>query len=118
MNLEEIRVYCLSKKGTSEDFPFDESTLVFRVMDKMFAVIDLNNPEHISLKCDPEYAMELREHHAGIKGAWHFNKKYWNQVSLLGDVDAALIRSLIDHSYDEVLKKFTRKMRIAYETLP
>ena len=64
------------------------------------------------LKCDPEYAIELREHYAGITGAWHWNKKYWNQIAIThGDVPDALIRSLIDHSYNEVVKKLPRKLR-------
>lgn len=111
MDIESIREYCLAKKGTTEHFPFDDVTLVFKVMGKMFACIGLDDPVCIALKCDPEYAIELREHYSGIEGAWHFNKKYWNQVSLLGEVKRELILSLIDHSYDEVVKKLTRKQR-------
>lgn len=118
MNIEEIRAYCLQKKAADECFPFDDTTLVFRVMGKMFAVIDLERPDKLTLKCDPDYALELREQYAGIEGAWHFNKKYWNQVTLNGEIGDALIRKLIDHSYEEVKKKFTRKMILAYETLP
>ena len=69
-------------------------------------------------ECDPEYALELREHYAAIEGAYHFNKKYWNQVFLDGDVDDKLVKQLIDHSMEEVLKKFTKKMRTEYEALP
>ena len=83
----------------------------------MFACIDLDTPDHLVVKCNPEYALELREQHSGIEGAFHFNKKYWNQISLRGDIDDRLIRHLIDHSYEEVLKKFTRKMRTEYENL-
>lgn len=111
MNIEEIREYCISRKATTEEFPFDETTLVFKVMGKMFACIDIDNPEWLDLKCDPEYALELRERYMGIEGAFHFNKKYWNQVATEGDVPDHLIRQLIDHSYDEVVKKFTRKMK-------
>lgn len=115
MNIEEIREYCISKKATTECFPFDEEILVFKVMDKMFACISINTPEYIYLKCNPEYALELREQYSGIEGAFHFNKKYWNQVPIADDsIDDALIRYLIDHSYEEVLKKFTRKMREEY----
>ena len=112
MDIETIRDYCIRKKGTTEEFPFDNVTLVFKVMGKMYACIGLDNPEWLSLKCAPEYALELREHHSGIEGAYHFNKKYWNQVSLQGDIDDKLILSLIDHSYEEViLQNFVRKKK-------
>ena len=81
----------------------------------MFALIDLESANKICLKCDPEYALELREHYVAIEGAYHFNKKYWNQVFLDGDVDDKLLKQLIDHSVEEVLKKFTKKMRTEYE---
>ena len=70
MDIEQIRAYCLSKPHATEDFPFDETTLVFRVMNKIFASIGLDNVDWFCLKCDPEYAIELREHYTGITGAW------------------------------------------------
>ena len=76
MNIETIREYCLSLPAATEDFPFDETTLVFRVSGKIFAMIDLENTEWFVLKCDPEYAIELREEHQEITGAWHMNKKH------------------------------------------
>lgn len=118
MNIEAIREYCLSKKASNESFPFDEVTLVFKVVNRIFAVVSLEHPDYISLKCEPEYATELREHYNGIIGAPHFNKKYWNQVSFESDVSDSLILSLIDHSYEEVLKKFTRKQKVLYNELP
>ena len=117
MDIETIRDYCINKKATTEEFPFDEVTLVFKVMGKMYACIGLDNPDLLTLKCDPDYALELREQYAGIEGAFHFHKKYWNQVSLRGDIEDRLIRSLIDHSYEEVLKKFPRKLKQAYDEL-
>ena len=118
MNVESVRDYCLSLPLATEDFPFDETTLVFRVLGKIFAMIDLEDTTWFVLKCDPEYALELREHYVAIEGAYHFNKKYWNQVFLDGDVDDKLLKQLIDHSVEEVLKKFTKKMRTEYEALP
>lgn len=118
MNIESAREYCLSKKATTECLPFDEFSLVIKVMDKMFALIDLEGANKISLKCDPDYALELREHYNSIEGARHFHKKYWNQVFFDGDVDDKLIKELIDHSYNEVLKKFTKKARAEYDALP
>lgn len=118
MNIESAREYCLSKKATSESLPFDDTSLVIKVMDKMFALIDLDNSGYVALKCDPEYAIELRERFEGIDAAYHFNKKYWNQVMMGTDVDDKTFKSLIDHSYEEVLKKFTRKMRAEYDAMP
>ena len=118
MNVETAREYCLSKKGVTESFPFDDVSLVMKVMDKMFALIDLEGARSISLKCNPERAIELREHYTGVEGAYHFNKKYWNSVFFDSDVDDKLAMELIDHSYDEVIKKFTKKMKVEYEALP
>ena len=108
MNVETIREYCLSKKGVTESFPFDDVSLVMKVMDKMFALIDLEGANSIS----------LREHYAGIEGAYHLNKKYWNGVYFDRDVDDKLIKELVDHSYEEVIKKFTKKLRAEYDALP
>ena len=117
MNVESVREYCLSKKATTEYFPFGDDSLVIRVMDKMFALISLESADKICLKCDPEYALELRDRYNGVEGAYHFNKKYWNQVFFDRDVDDKLMKQLIDHSYDEVIKKFTKKMRAEYDQL-
>ena len=118
MDIETAREYCLGKKAAMECLPFDEYSLVMKIMGKMFAVIDLESANKIYLKCNPEYALELRERYSAIEGAWHFNKKYWNQVFFDRDSDDKLIKHLIDHSLEEVLKKFTKKMRAEYEALP
>ena len=118
MDIETAREYCLSKKAATEDTPFGEDFLVIRVMGKMFLCINLITPDRITMKCDPEYALELRDRYNAIEGALHFNKKYWNQVFLDSDADDKLIRHLIDHSYEEVIKKFTKKTRNEYEALP
>ena len=117
MDIETIREYCLNKKAVFECFPFDDVNLVFKVVDRMFALIDLEKPDRICLKCNPEYAIELRERYNGIDGAYHFNKKYWNPVQVEEDVPDSLILKLIDHSYEEVIKKFTRKQKEAYHEL-
>ena len=111
MNVESVRDYCLSLPLATEDFPFDETTLAFRVMGKIFAMIDLEETEWVVLKCDPDYAVELRDTYPEIKGAWHMNKKYWNQVSLSGTLTDRLVEGLIRHSYAEVVKKLSRKVR-------
>lgn len=117
MDIETAREYCLGIKGCEESFPFDEETLVFKVMGKMFAVLLLEKPDMIVLKCDAAYAEELRERYRAVEPAWHFNKKYWNQIRFNADVNDTLICSLIDHSLDEVVKRFTRKMKAEYEAL-
>lgn len=115
MDIETLRNYCLAKKAVTECLPFDDTTLVFKVLDRMFLCIDLEHPDCASMKCAPDYALELRETFAGIEGAFHFNKKYWNQVYFQSDVPDKLYLSLVDHSYNEVLKKFTRKQRELYD---
>lgn len=111
MNIEEIRDHCLTMQAVEECFPFGEEYLVFKVQGKMFLLIPLNEPTLVSMKCDPERAVELRERYRGVEGAFHFNKKYWNQIHLDSDVPSSLTRELIDHSYDEVVKKLPLKLR-------
>lgn len=112
MNVEELREYCLSRKGTTECFPFDEVTLVFKVMGKMFALIPLDEPDlSISLKCDPEKALQLRESYNSISPAYHFNKKYWNTVQVSPEISRELLEELVNHSYDEVVAKLPKKTK-------
>ena len=111
MNVESIREYCLSLPCAEEHFPFDETTLAFRVLGRIFAMIDLDDTKWFVLKCEPERALQLREEHAEISAAWHMNKKHWNQVDLYGHLSDELVRTLIRHSYSQVVKKLTRKVR-------
>ena len=113
MNIEDVRIYCLSKQGATEDFPFDETTLVFRVENKIFAITDLENTEWFCVKCDADRAIELRDSYPQIAPAWHMNKRYWNQMDIERLPDC-LVCELIDHSYDEVLKKLPKKIREKY----
>lgn len=113
MNIEDARLFCLSMQGATEDFPFDETTLVFRVEGKIFACVDLLNTSWFCVKCDPERAIELRERYAQIAPAWHWNKKYWNQLDIEYLHDE-LVCECIAHSYDEVLKKLPKKIRNKY----
>lgn len=110
MNIESVREYCLSLPQTTEDFPFDESTLAFRIEGKIFAMVDLENTEWFVLKCNPERALELRDRYMDISPAWHMNKKYWNQLNLYGALPDKLIRTLICHSYNEVVKKIPKRV--------
>ncbi|TLX70942.1 MmcQ/YjbR family DNA-binding protein [Labilibacter sediminis] len=111
MNIEELREYCLSKKGTSEEFPFDDVTLVFKVMNKMYALCSLDGDLYVNLKCDPEKAITLREEHDAIRPGWHMNKKHWNTVDLDGRLKPDFVKELIDHSYDLVTSKLTKKQK-------
>ena len=113
MNIETIREYCLSLPQATEDFPFDETTLAFRIGGRIFAMINLERTEWFVLKCQPDYALELRDRHPEIAPAWHMNKKYWNQLDIAA-LDDELFFSLVDHSYNEVLKKLPRKIRMKY----
>ncbi len=117
MNIEELRSYCISKKGVSEDFPFDETTLVFKVMGKMFALTDLEGELSINLKCDPEKAVELRELYSCVLPGYHMSKKHWNTILVDGSVPDQLIRQWIDHSYALVVEKLTKKQRDELATL-
>lgn len=113
MNIESVRDYCLSLPMATEDFPFDETTLVFRVLGKIFAMVDLDDTEWFVLKCDPDYALELRDRHTEIAPAYHMNKKHWNQLNLFGMLPDELVQSLIRHSYNLVVSKLPRKLKDA-----
>lgn len=111
-DVESFRSYCLSKKAVTEEFPFDAETLVFKVMGKMFAVTGLEHiPFQVSLKCDPERAIDLRdEYPEAITGAYHMNKKHWNSI-IPAAIPPQLLKELIDHSYELVVGGLTRKQR-------
>ena len=112
MNYEELQNYCSAKPGVTEEFPFDEVTLVFKVMGRVFAITSLADEEpRVNLKCDPDRAIELREEFPDIIPGWHMNKKHWNTVYLERELDHQLIQELIDHSYNLVVKKLTKKKR-------
>lgn len=115
MNVEQFRDYCLTKKGVTEHFPFDEVTLVFKVMNKVFALSSLNNWEQgepkVNLKCNPERALELRAAYGSVTPGWHMNKKHWNTIILNNDVSDEFAFELINHSYELVIKGFTKKIR-------
>jgi predicted DNA-binding protein (MmcQ/YjbR family) len=112
MNVEQIREFCLGLPSTSEDFPFDESVLVIRVNKKIFALIPLNNPGQMNLKCDPERAIELREKYDRlIKPGFHMNKKLWNTIhfDLLPE---KLVKELILHSWELIVARLPKKEQL------
>lgn len=115
MNITFFREYCLSKPGTSEDTPFDENTLCFKVGGKIFAIIDIDLFESVNLKCDPEKAIELREQYSGIVPGYHMNKKHWNTVMFGGSVSDRIILELVDHSYDLIVNSLPKKIREGFQ---
>lgn len=113
MNIESFREYCLSLPLVTEDMPYDDTVVAFRLKGKIFAYICVDKPELATMKCDSERAIELRERYAAVEGAWHCNKKYWNQVWFNRDVDDDLLHELARHAYDEVNKKLPKKDRVS-----
>jgi predicted DNA-binding protein (MmcQ/YjbR family) len=112
MNAEDIREYCLMMKEVTEGFPFDNETLVFKVNNKMFALMSLDGPLRISLKCDPDKALELRERFTSVIPGYHMNKKLWNTVYIDGAVENDLIREWISDSYRLVVDSMPKKDRL------
>lgn len=117
MYVDELRDYCLAKKGVSEDTPFGPDTLVFKVMGKIFAITGLDKYEFVNLKCDPDYAIELREREVGIRPGWHMNKQHWNSVMTDGSVSEKLFKQLIDHSYERIVQSLPKKLQAELEQL-
>jgi predicted DNA-binding protein (MmcQ/YjbR family) len=111
MNIEDFRNYCIAKPGVTESFPFDASTLVFKVMNKMFALADVDHFEYINLKCLPERAIELRELYPEIQPGYHMSKKHWNSVYVNGHLTQKMIKELIDHSYDLVVASLPGRLK-------
>ena len=116
MNIDQIRDYCLLKKEVTEEFPFNEDVLVFKVLGKMFTLAPLDKWEQgeasITLKCDPDYTLELREQYESVYPGPYVSNIHWNTIAIFkGELQHELIFELIDHSYDMVVKGMTKKMR-------
>lgn len=111
MDLEKVRLQCLSKLGASESFPFDNQTLVFKVGGKIFALLDVEHTESINLKCEPEKVIELRERFISVIPGYHMNKKHWNTIQFNKDLSDQLILDCIDHSYQLVFQSLSKKTR-------
>jgi len=115
MNIQQLYEFCLSKKGVTEHFPFDEDTLVFKVGGKMFCLTSLKVWESgmpsMNLKCDPEKAIELRAEYEAIRPGYHMSKVHWNSVDFNKDVSDKMMCELINHSYDLVFKSLPKKIQ-------
>lgn len=118
MNIEQLREYCLSKKGVEESFPFGEETLVYKVVGKAFLLCGIDeSPLAFNVKCDPAKAIELREKFSCVAPGYHMNKKHWNTVTADGSVTDRQLQEWIDHSYEMVVKGLTRAQKEELETL-
>ena len=116
MNFDQLDHYLMSKKGATFDYPFDEKVRVYRVGGKMFALTSEEKPLRINLKCDPVYALELRTIYEGVTAGYHMNKKHWNTVMIEdSDLDEETVKELIDHSYDLVYQKLTKRQKALLE---
>lgn len=111
MNIEELRLFCLSFKGAEESFPFDDEILVFKVLGKIFCLTNINNYEYINLKCNPEKAIELREFYPEVSAGYHMNKKHWNTVKINGKIPQSTLKEWITDSYNLVVKGLPQKLQ-------
>jgi predicted DNA-binding protein (MmcQ/YjbR family) len=112
-----LRDYCLSKRGAEETFPFGSDVRVIKVSSKMFALIPVGEATvSISLKCEPTWAQILRNTYAAVKPGYHLNKEYWNSIYMDGTISNDEVLTMIDHSYDQVIKSLTKAQRKALET--
>lgn len=111
MNIEEIRSYCLELSLVSEDMPFGDDTIVFRIKGKIFALLNLQQPFGINLKCDPVLAVQLREEYEYVLPGYHMNKKHWNTIDLSFDIPNDKLKEWIKNSYELVIKKLTKRER-------
>ncbi len=115
MNVEEIRDYCLAKKGVEESFPFDNETLVFKVGGKIFLLMGINaNPIQFNVKCEPRKAIDLREKYSCVLPGYHMNKAHWNTIVCDGRATKKLVFEWIDHSYDLIIGSLPKKQRDAF----
>ncbi len=117
MDIEALHNYCISKPGATESFPFDDSTLVFKAGNKMFALADLKNGDRVNLKCDPERAVELREQYSEVQPGFHMNKTTWNTVFINGSLSPKLIQEMIDHSYELIVASLPKRLQAEIKLL-
>ena len=119
MDPDQLRSLCLGFEGAVETFPFGPENSVFKVEGKIFALSRLDgDPLKVSLKCEPELAIQLRRDHEAIVGGYHLNKRHWNTVTVDG-VPAQLLRDMVEDSYDLIVSKLPRgtQIRLGWSTL-
>jgi predicted DNA-binding protein (MmcQ/YjbR family) len=113
MDLERFRKHCLGKKGVTEEFPFGEETVVYKVMGKMFCLTGVETFSSVNLKVDPEHGVELREQYPAVQPGYHMNKKHWVTVLMDGSIADRLLLQWVDISYDLVVQGLTKKQQSA-----
>ena len=111
MDVEQLRQYCLSKKEAVETFPFGDEVSVYKVKGKVFALVPVIGPVSISLKCEPTLAHILRQNYPAVKPGYHMNKEHWNTVTCDDTIPDDETLAMIDHSYEQVIKHFPRKVQ-------
>jgi len=111
LDIETYRNYCIAQKEVTEEFPFDNETLVFKVCGKMFALSNVNNFNSINLKCEPEEAVDLRERYDAVQPGYHMNKQHWNTIIIDGTLPVKFLYEQIDNSYNLVVKSLPKKVR-------
>lgn len=104
MDIVEFREFCLSLPDVEETLPFDDTTLVYKVGGRMFAMISLERADYFAVKCDPERAIILRDRYPQITAGWHLNKRHWNDVRFEGGLGDEALRGEIRHSYMLVVR--------------
>ena len=117
MNIETFRDFCIEMKGVTEEFPFDQNTLVFKVMGKMFALTNLDQFTSVNLKCLPETGVELRERFPAVLPGYHMNKRHWITVMIDGSIPDNLLKEWILESYNLVTKSLTKSQKSTLESL-
>jgi predicted DNA-binding protein (MmcQ/YjbR family) len=118
MRPTDLRLHCLAQPEAVEEFPFTPDHSVFKVAGKMFAISALKRqPLEISVKCDPERALQFRASYEAIAPGWHLNKRHWNTITLGGDVPDALVRDMIEDSYDLVVDGLSKQKRERLQAL-
>jgi predicted DNA-binding protein (MmcQ/YjbR family) len=112
VDANELRQWCLRHPGAIEDFPFGPEHSVFKVAGKMFALSALDRaPLEVSVKCEPDLAVELRSSYDGIRPGWHLNKRHWNTITLDGGLPDQLVRDLVEDSYDLIVSALPKRVR-------
>lgn len=116
MDIETLREYCVAKEQVEECFPFDETTLVFKVAGKMFLLVDIDSrPLSFNVKCDPEKAIALREKYNFVQPGYHMNKQHWNTIEWDSRANSKLILSWIDDSYKLVISSLPKKVQLQFK---
>jgi predicted DNA-binding protein (MmcQ/YjbR family) len=111
MDIETLREYALGKNNVTEETPFGDDVLVYKVCGKIFMMMNFETPFEVSLKCNPELAAEYREHYESVNAGYHMNKKHWNTVTSSGDVPLTMMKKMIDHSYDLVVESLPKSLK-------